>query len=139
MGEVSAVRHAQLLVDEVDSRDELGDGMLDLDATVQLEEEEVTALEHELGRAGAAVADRACEGSRRVAEGDTERLVEGGRRRLLEHLLVAALDRALALAERDHRTVSVAEQLHLHMPRPLDVALAEDTVVAERCLRLAPR
>src|SRR5439155_2435151 len=106
----------ELLGDEVDSRDELGDGMLDLDAAVQLEEEEVTAVEHELGGAGAAVADRACEGGRRVAEGDSERPVEGGRRRLFEHLLVAALDRALPLTERDHGAVSVAEQLYLHMP-----------------------
>ena len=49
------------------------------------------------------------------------------------------LDRALALAERDDVAVLVAEQLDLDVPRPLDVALGEDAVVAERGLRLAAR
>ena len=52
---------------------------------------------------------------------------------------MAALDRALALAERDDVAVRVGEQLDLDVARPLDVALAEDAVVAERGLRLAPR
>ncbi len=47
------------------------------------------------------------------------------------------LDRALALAEGDDRTLAVGEQLDLDMARPLDVALEEDAVVAERRLRLA--
>ena len=63
--------------------------------------------------------------------------VERGRRRLLEHLLVAALHRALALAEREHRAVRVGEQLDLDVPRALEVALEVDAVVAER--RPAPR
>ena len=52
---------------------------------------------------------------------------------------MAALHRALALAERDHGAVLVAEQLDLDVTRPLDVALAEHGAVAERRLRLAPR
>ena len=112
--------------------------MLDLDAPVQLEEEEVAAVEHELGRAGAPVADRARERDRRLAHRRAQLRVERGRGRLLEHLLVAALDRALALAERDRAAPAVAEQLDLDVPRPLEVALAEDGVVAERGLRLAP-
>ena len=50
-----AVGDPQLLADEVDPRDELGDRMLDLDARVQLEEVERVAVEHELGGAGALV------------------------------------------------------------------------------------
>ena len=41
-------------------------GMLDLDAAVELEEEEVVAVEDELDRAGALVADRTPEGDRGV-------------------------------------------------------------------------
>src|SRR5205085_10590740 len=67
---------------------------------------------------------------RRGLHASAELGVERRRGRLLEHLLVAALDGALALAERDHATL-VAEELDLHVPRPLDVALAEDAVVAE--------
>src|SRR5262249_7238631 len=52
---------------------------------------------------------------------------------------VPALDRALALAQRRDVTVRVAEELDLDVPRTLDVALGEHTVVAEGRLRLAPR
>ena len=52
---------------------------------------------------------------------------------------MAPLDRALALAERDDLALPVGQQLDLDVPRPLDVALAEDGVVAERGFRLAAR
>ena len=113
--------------------------MLDLDAAVQLQEPEVAAVEHELGGAGAAVADRPREGDRRLAHPRAEVRVERGRRRLLEHLLVAPLDRALALAERDDVAGAVRQQLDLDVAGPLDVALAEDAVVSERGLGLACR
>src|SRR5205823_4753754 len=54
-------RDADLLGDEIDAGDELGDRVLDLDAAVQLEEEEVAAVEHELCGARAAIADRSRE------------------------------------------------------------------------------
>ena len=49
---------------------------------------------------------------------------------------MAALDRAVALAERDDVPVRVREQLHLDVPRPLEVALEVEGAVAERGLRL---
>ena len=108
--------------------------MLDLDPPVQLEEEELAAAEHELGRSGAAVADRARERDRRLAHLGAQGCVERGGGRLLEHLLMAALDRALALAQGDHVAVCVGEQLDLDVARALEVPLAEDAVVAERGL-----
>src|SRR6266480_2709115 len=51
---------------------------------------------------------------------------------------MAALDRALPLAEREDGSVPVGEELDLDVSRPLDEALAVDAVVAERGLRLAP-
>ena len=62
-----------------------------------------------------------------------------GRRRLLDHLLVAALDRALALAQVDRVAVLVGEDLDLHVARLLDEFLHVDRVVAEARLRLAAR
>ena len=44
---------------------------------------------------------------------------------------MSPLHRALALAEREDRSVRIGEQLDLDVPRPLDVPLAEDAVVAE--------
>ncbi len=112
--------------------------MLDLDAGVQLEEEEVASVEHELRGAGALIADRTSERDGRVAHARAQVGIERGRRRLLEHLLVASLNRAVALAECEHRAVPVGEQLDLDVSRALEVALEEDGVVTECSGRLAP-
>jgi hypothetical protein len=133
-GEGLARGHPQLLGDEVEAGDELGDGVLDLDAGVQFEEEEVAAVEHELGGARAAVADRLREGDCRCAHAGAQLGTERGRGRLLEHLLVPPLHGAVALAEREHGAVRVGQQLHLDVAGPLEIALAVDRAVAEgRC------
>src|SRR5579862_2738472 len=113
--------------------------MLDLDPRVELEEPEVAAVEHELGRAGALVADRARERDCRVAHPCPQLRVERRRRRLLEHFLMTPLDRAVALTECDDVAVLVGEQLNLDVARALEETLAEDGIVAERSGRLAPR
>src|SRR3954447_24483758 len=100
--------------------------MLDLDPRVQLEEVALPPGDEELGGAGVAVADRAGEALRGVEELGPELRVDRRRRRLLEHLLVAALDGAGALADRRHLAVRVGEELHLDVPRALEVALAEE-------------
>ena len=110
--------------------------MLDLDPPVQLEEEEVAAVEDELGGARAPVRDRPGEGDRGVAHRRAQLRIEGGGGRLFEHLLVAPLDRALALAEGDGAAVPVTEKLDLDVAWPLEEALAEDAVVPEGGLRL---
>src|SRR3954454_23015230 len=50
---------------------------------------------------------------------------------------MAALDRAVALAEMDDIAVSIREHLHLHVPRVLEVALHVDRSVREVGLTLA--
>ena len=55
---------------------------------------------------------------------------------LLQHFLVAALHRALALAEGDDIAVRVGQELDLHVPRPFHVALREHRVLPERRLGL---
>src|SRR6185295_19591712 len=54
----------------------------------------------------------------------------------LDHLLVPALDRALALPQVDAVAVAVAEDLDLDVARLLDELLDEDAVVAEARLGL---
>src|SRR5262249_36252417 len=61
------------------------------------------------------------------------------RRRLLDDLLVTALDRAFALVDVHDVAVLVAEHLHLYVARRVDEAFDVDAVVAERALRLIPR
>ena len=71
-----AVGDAELLGDEVEAGDRLRDRVLDLDAAVQLEEEEVVSLDHELDRPGAAVADRAAERDRGFGKRLAQRAVQ---------------------------------------------------------------
>ena len=56
---------------------------------------------------------------------------DGGRRRLLDQLLMAPLDRAVALAEMDDVAVRVREHLHLDVARILEVLLDVDRRVGE--------
>ena len=107
--------------------------MLDLEPGVHLEEPEAAVrVEQELdgrrvdepGRLGGA--DR---GGVELAALD---LVEARRRRLLDELLVAALERAVTLAEGDDVTVGVADELDLDVTGRPDLALQVDGAVAER-------
>ena len=76
-GQRTPLGELDLRRDEVEPRDELGDRMLDLDPAVQLEEEELAPVEHELRGPGAAVADPLgegdCGGAHRGAQLGVER------------------------------------------------------------------
>jgi hypothetical protein len=65
--------------------------------------------------------------------------VDGGAGGFLEHLLVAALQRTIALAQMHGAALAVAEDLHLDMARPPEVFLDIDLVIAKGGLGLAPR
>src|SRR5207237_9136908 len=109
-----ARRDAELGGDDVDARHPLRDRVLDLHARVHLEEVEAPlGVEQELDRARARVTDGARRGEGGGGHLGTETRGEHRARRLLDDLLVAALDRALALPEMDERTVAVAAHLHL--------------------------
>ena len=124
-------------LDEVEPGDHLGDRMLDLQPRVHLEEVEAAVLaDDELHGARRLVGDRARERHRLLAHRAARVVVEERRRRLLDHLLVAALDRALALPQVHEVAVRVAQHLDLDVARLLDVLLDEDAVVAEARLRL---
>ena len=62
--------------------------------------------------------------------------IQRGRGGFLEHLLVAALQRAVALAEMHAGAAAVAQHLDLDMARPAEILLEVDGVVAEGGLGL---
>ena len=125
---------------QVDPGHQLGHRMLDLEAGVHLEEvEAAVGVEQELDGAGADVAHRRRRLHRRRSHGATQLGREHRRGRFLDHLLVAALERALALAERDHVAVLVAEHLDLDVARPHQELLDVHRVVAEARQRLRAR
>ena len=134
-----AGRHPQLLGHEVEAGDELGDRVLDLEPGVHLEEEEVAVLEEELDGAGVDVAARLGDLHGRLAHRLADLVGEGRRRRLLDQLLVAALGRAVALADPHGVAVGVGEDLHLDVPGPGEVALDVALGPAEALERLGLR
>src|SRR5213078_3739492 len=95
--------------------------------------------EQELERSRVEVADRtACAryiGLHRVSR----RLVERGRRRLLDQLLMAPLNGALPFAERQHAAVRVAQHLDLDVSRGRDELLEIDAAVPEGGERFGAR
>ena len=119
-------------LDEIEPGDELGHGMLDLKPRVHLEEIEIAVLvDDELHGARSVVADGLGERDSLGAHGGAGLVIDERARRLLDHLLIAALDRAFALAEMDDVAVLVAEHLNFDMARLLDIFLDEHAVVAE--------
>ena len=107
--------------------------MLDLQPRVHLQEIEALVLTgDELDGAGRVVADGSRQRDRLLAHRGAGVGIEQRARRLLRHLLVAALDRALALAEMDDIAVLVAEHLDLDVTRIGDEFLDEHPIVAER-------
>ena len=120
--------------------------MLHLQAGVHLHEEELVRVlvrDEELDGAGAAIAH----GHGRVHGGPAQALAElgpvrqpgqQGRGGLLDHLLVAALQGALALTQVHGGAVGVREHLHLDVPGRGDEPLEQQGVVAERRARRAP-
>ncbi len=111
--------------------------MLDLQPRIHLQEVEALVLAgDEFDRAGRIVTDRPGERDGLFAHLAAGGLVEQWRRRFLDDLLVAALDRTFALAEIDHVAMLVAQHLDFDVAGIDDEFFDEDAVVAERGFRL---
>ena len=118
---------------EVDAEHRLRHRMLHLEPRVHFEEREVLAVRivDELDGAGRGVGDALPQRHRRGMEPGAHGVGEAGGRRLLDHLLVPALERAVAFAERDDAAPPVAEDLHLDMAGLRHEALEIDAGIAE--------
>ena len=138
--DLAALGHLDLRLDDVEPGDDLGHRVLDLDARVDLDEVEGAGIgiHQELDRAGADIGGGAADLERRLAHLGPLGVVEIGGRRALDHLLVPALDRAVALEQMHEVAVAVAQQLDLDVARALHQLLEIDLVLAERGLGLAP-
>ena len=114
--------------------------MLHLDARVHLHEVVgAVRCEQPFDRPRRPVTGRARRIDGDLADPRTQLVGHSRRRRLLDELLMTALDRAVALAEVDHVAERVREHLHLDMPRVLEVPLDVHRRVGEVRASLALR
>ena len=134
-----ALRDQDLAAHQVDARDHLGDGVLDLNARVHLDEEELLPLDvdEKLHRAGGLIAHRPAEPHRGIADPRAEVARQIDARRDLDDLLMATLHGAVPLPEVDEIAVRVAEDLHLDVLGTPDEALDEHVSPSERRARFA--
>src|SRR5262245_32990448 len=134
--------HSNLRANEIDARDLLGYGMLDLEPRVHLEEVEprrvAGALEEEFDRARIAVLRGTRDGDGGVTHPPPECRRQRSGRRLFDHLLMPALNRALALEEMHDVPVMIGEDLELDVTWLVHEALDIQRAVAERRDRFAP-
>ena len=134
IGQALAAGEPQLRPHQVDAGDFFGHGVLDLEARVGFDEGEVVlvvAVDEELEGSQAAVV-----GCCRHADGGGGQALAGcradyGAGRPLDHLLVAALEAALTLAEVGDRAGPVADDLDLDMAGAGHQALDQDRAVAK--------
>ena len=136
LGERRAVGEPQLGGNQIDACGFLGDRMLDLQARVGFDEVELAAVgvDQELEGPEAAVVECQRHPARCLAQSAADFAVEMGRRRDFQDLLVAPLQRAVALAERRDRAAVVAGDLHLDVTRSDQFLLGVEIAAAERFL-----
>src|SRR5215467_7669126 len=131
----SCRRDQELRLDDVEPRHLFRDGMLHLEPRIHLEEVELLALHDELHGSRVDVLD----GARPRHRGRGEPLLQARRQvwswALLDDLLVAALDGAIALVQMHDLAMAIAEDLHLDVPRLGEVALDEERARTEGSAR----
>src|ERR1700733_5587954 len=110
---IAAGGNANLLEDQIDIRDHLSDRMLDLDAGIHFDEIELAVFVEELDGADTEILDLAhCRGNG-FTHLVARRCIEGRGRTFFPYLLVAPLQRAIALAEMNGAAPAVTEHLDL--------------------------
>ena len=129
--------------DEIDAIDRLGDGMLDLQPGVDLQKIEILAhhIVDEFDRACRFVSHRLAKRDGRGMHAGAGLQRQARCRGFLDDFLVAALQRAIALAKRQHPAIAQAEYLHFDMAGGGDETLEIDAGVAKtrRCHSLHRR
>ena len=132
MGQRGTGRNENLSAHHVDSGHHLGDGMLHLDTRVHFDKIVVSVfVDQEFHRTGVDIVDRLCNLHGVFIELVANLLRHAPGRGKFHDLLVAALQRAVALAEVADAAVLVGEDLHLYVLGLHKVFFYEYAVVAE--------
>jgi hypothetical protein len=131
---MAALGDADLRLHDVDASDFLGYRVFDLNAGVHLDEEKFirVGIHQELDGASALIVRILADFQTKLANLSALFFGQIRIRRTFYDLLVAALDRAVALEQMNKAAVTVAKDLNLDMPRALDEAFKEPFAIAER-------
>ena len=123
----------ELRLDQIDAGHLLGDGVLDLDTRVALDEIVLAGVRRhqELDGAGVEVVRRLHQLDGIGENPLPKRVVEAGRRRRLDDFLIAQLNRAVALVQVQDVALAVGQDLHLDVAWTLDQFLYEQGTIAE--------
>ncbi|MCY1173559.1 hypothetical protein D9M73_137230 [compost metagenome] len=111
--------------------------MFDLQARVHFDEIELAIFPQEFDRAGTAIAHIGHGSRADAAHARAVLFAQHGRGGFFEHLLVAALERAVAFAQMDGVAIAVAKHLKFDVARVAEIFFEIDGGIAERGLRLA--
>ena len=114
-----------------------GDAVLYLQAGIDLQKIEVLrgCIDHKFNRARRAVGNGLGQASGGGVQGLAHFFAQIWCRGFFDHLLVAALQGTITLAEYQHPTLAVTKHLHLNVPRVQDVALDKHTGLGKIGLR----
>lgn len=128
-----------LRLDDINTGHDFGDGMLHLNAWIDLDEVELAGIGiHQIfDRAGADIICRGSDLQRIGRQLLALRFAEIWCRRTLDHLLVTTLDRTIALEQMYDVSMRIAENLALDVAGALDQLFEIDLVLAEGGLRFA--
>src|SRR5271163_864314 len=133
--ELLAHRHPDAFLHEVDTRHHLGHAVLDLDPGVHLDKIKLAAAgQQEFHRADVRIADYFGRAHCSLAHLLAQTRRQNRARRLLDHLLMAPLNRAVALAEVNRRAMQIGQNLKLDVTRTLEIFLQVHLARAERRL-----
>ena len=138
VSEARSRRDADLFLDEIETGQHFGHRMFDLQARIHLDEIEGAILVQELDGSDTGVAELRHGLGDALADRGALGGVEGRRGRLLPHLLVSTLQRAIAFAEVNGLAAAVAQHLNLDVARLFEILFDIDAVVAEGCCRPPP-
>jgi hypothetical protein len=133
LGQTRTLGYAQLPFHEVDTRNELRNGVLHLQPGVHFHEIKLLGFVHQkLHGARAYVSDCARSLDRGACHRRAHLVAQTRRRRLFDDLLMAALHRAIAVEQAHDVAMSVGEHLNFHVACQREVALQQKFIVAER-------
>ena len=132
-----AIGNADLLAHQVHAGDRFGNGVFHLQAGVHFDEIELAVFPQEFDRPGPAIAHVGHRLGHDAAHPVALFRADDRRGGLFQHLLVTALERAIALTQVNRVAVAIAEHLEFDVARIAEVLFDIDRGVAERGLGLA--